>query len=73
VSAQPAPVQADGGPAVIRAIFDALDGPEAERRGQVEKQNGGSTIGHASLTLRSQPERFPTSDHSVSPASAAPR
>jgi transposase-like protein len=36
--AQPVPVHADGGPAVIRAIFDARDRPEAERPGQLGKE-----------------------------------
>jgi hypothetical protein len=35
---QPVPVHADGGPAVIRAIFDARDRPEAERPGQLGKE-----------------------------------
>jgi hypothetical protein len=36
--AQPVPAHADGGPAVIRAIFDAPDGPEAERLCRVRKE-----------------------------------
>ena len=54
--AQPVPAHADGGPAVIWAIFDAPDGPEAERPGQVEKQNGALTVGQAG-TRRSAIDR----------------
>ena len=41
--AQPVPAHADGGPAVIRAILDGRDCPEAERLGQLGKECQGKT------------------------------